>query len=71
MRGSCAAMPVERLDGEVDARRDHAALVAAVAIDDVEGGRRAEVDHDQRPAVARVRGDGVDQAVGADPAAVD
>ena len=58
-----AASACER---EVDARRDHAAAVIAVVVDHVEGRRGAEIDDDQRPAIAVMRRDGVDEAVGAD-----
>ena len=60
----------ERLDRDLDARRDDPAEVLAVGRDRVVGDRRAEVHDDARAAEALVRGDRVDQAVGAELARV-
>ncbi len=53
----------ERLERQVDAGRDRAAAIVAVAIDHVEGRGGAEIDDDERPLVALVRRDRVDEAV--------
>ena len=50
--------------------REHAADVLALGRDDVEVGRRAEVDDDHGRAVALLGGDGVDDPVGADLARI-
>ena len=56
----------QRVEAEVDARRDDAALIGASEIDHVEGRRGAEIDDDQVALMSGVRGDGVERAVGAD-----
>ena len=48
--GSLAAAMRQRLQRQIDARRDDAAAIIAVAIDHVESGRGAEIDDDQRAA---------------------
>ena len=56
----------QRIERQVDARRDDAALVGAASGDHVEGRRGAEVDDDQVARIFRVGGDGVERPVGAD-----
>ena len=56
----------ERLEAELEARRDRAADVGAVGGDAVERRRGPEVDDDRRRAVQPRGGEGVDEAVGAD-----
>ncbi len=53
----------ERIGADAQARRNGAAQVLALGRDHVEGGRRAEVHHDARAAVALEGGDGVHQPV--------
>ena len=60
----------ERLHRDLDPRREYAADVFALRRDDVEVRRGAEVDDDRGRAVALLRGDGVDDPVGADLARV-
>ena len=56
----------ERVERDADARDDHAAGVLALRRDDVEGGRRAEVDHDRRARHALGGGHRVRDAIRAD-----
>ena len=51
-----------------EARRNDAAGIVLVGVDDVKRHRSAEVHHDHRATETRLRGDGVGQAVGADRA---
>ena len=60
----------ERVGADLDAGRDDAAKVLALRRDAVEGRRGAEVDDDEAAAEALVRGDAVDDAIGADLARV-
>src|SRR4051812_29531549 len=60
----------EGVDGDLDPRRERAAEELALSADDVEVGRRTEVDDDRRPAVQGVRRQSVDDAVRADLAGV-
>ena len=54
------------VERQVDPGRDDPAFVGARIIDHVEGRGGAEIDDDQVAVVARVAGDGVEHAVGAD-----
>ena len=56
----------ERLEAELEARRDGAADVRAVGGHAIERRRGPEVDDDRRRAVQPRRGEGVDEAVGTD-----
>ena len=56
----------QRLGARLDPRGDRAAQVRAVGCDDVDRGRGAEVDDDDRAAERLERRDAVDDAVGAD-----
>ena len=56
---------VQRLDGQIGARRDHAAVEIAVLGHDVEIGGGAEIHHDHRALVALMRRHRVAQPVGA------
>ncbi len=47
MRGNLAVFPDQCVEREVDPRGDDPALVGAVEIDHIEGGRGAEIDHNQ------------------------
>src|SRR4051812_47495363 len=58
------------VDGDLDPRRERTAEELALVTDDVEVGRRTEVDDDRRPAVQRVRRQGVHDAVRPDLARV-
>ena len=58
----------ERLEPELEARRDRAADVGPVGGDAVERRRRPEVDDDGRRAVQPRRREGIDQPVGTDVA---
>ena len=60
---------VERVGRHREAGRDDAARVLAARRDDIEGGGGAEVDDDGPLGPARVRRDGVDDAIGARPRA--
>src|SRR3546814_5247405 len=46
-----------RIEREIDPGGDDPALVGPVEVDHVEGGRGAEIDHDQVARIALVRGD--------------
>ena len=60
----------QRIDRDLDAGGQRAAEELTPGRDHVEVGRGAEVDDHRRPAVERVGGQGVDDAVGADLARV-
>ena len=60
----------QRLHRDLESGEDRAALIRALCVDGVERGRRADVDDDERPAVALHRGDRIDQAVHADLARI-
>ncbi len=62
--GQAGGGVVQGFEREIDAGGDDAAEIGAVVIDDVEGGRGAEIHHDERAAEAFVAGQRVDQAVG-------
>jgi hypothetical protein len=65
IRGSLAVRVGQRLEPEFEPGRQRAADVRSVGCDDVEVGRRAEVDDDRRRAVQALRGEGIDQPIGA------
>ncbi len=56
----------EGIQRDFDPRSDRAAQVIALGIDSVVGDRGAKVDHNHRPAVFRIRGERVGDAVRAD-----
>ena len=61
-RQACGGID-QRLERQVDPRRDDPALVGAFAVDHVERGRGAEIDHDQIAREPFVRGHGIHRTV--------